>query len=106
MILSFLKPLKLGNEGNIWRNITMEWFTLLCNGVVFFAAVVVAIKNIAEILGKPIVKRGDAAFRRKTMLVTEEQEFKDRIIEIMNEVLPGILYQHDLKTRDTYRADR
>lgn len=70
----------------------MEWFALLCNGVVFFAALIVAIKNIAEILGKPIVKRGDAAFKRKTMLVTEEQDFKNRIVEIMNETLPGILY--------------
>jgi hypothetical protein len=24
----------------------------------------------------------------------------------MNEVLPDILYQHDLQTRDTYKADR
>jgi hypothetical protein len=26
------------------------------------------------------------------MLVTEEQDFKNRIVEIMNETLPGILY--------------
>lgn len=84
----------------------MEWFTLLCNGIVLIAGIVVAIKNIAEIIGKPIVRSADAAFKRKTMFVTEEQEFKNRIVEIMGEVLPGILYNHDLETRDKYRADR
>jgi hypothetical protein len=84
----------------------MEWFTMITSGILFIAGLLVAIKNIADILGKPIVKKADSAFKKKTMLVSEEQEFKDRIIEIMNEVLPDILYQHDLKTRDTYKADR
>lgn len=84
----------------------MEWFTMITSGILFIAGLLVAIKNIADIAGKPIIRRADSAFKRRTMLVSEEQEFKDRIVEIMNEVLPDILYQHDLQTRDTYKADR
>ena len=84
----------------------MEWLTIVTGGILSAAGLLVAIKNIADIAGKPIVKKADAAFKKKVMLTAEEKEFKEKIIGIMNETLPEILYQHDLQTRDTYKADR
>jgi hypothetical protein len=48
----------------------MEWFTMITSGILFIAGLLVAIKNIADIAGKPIVRRADSAFKRRTMLVS------------------------------------
>ena len=74
----------------------MEWLGALCDGVVLAAAVLVAIKTIAEMLGKPI----------KLVRNRANDDFKARVIAVLDEVLPGILYNHDLSTRDRYKADR
>lgn len=74
----------------------MEWLGMFCDGVVLAAAVLVAIKTIAEMLGKPI----------KLVRNRANDDFKARVMAILEEVLPDILYKHDLETRDRYRADR
>jgi hypothetical protein len=74
----------------------MNWLGALCDGVVLAAAVLVAIKTIAEMLGKPI----------KLVRNRANDDFKAKVIAVLDEVLPGILYDHDLVTRDKYKADR
>jgi hypothetical protein len=74
----------------------MEWLGALCDGVVLAAAVLVAIKTIAEMLGKPI----------RLVRNRAHDDFKVRVMAILDEVLPDILYSHDLETRDRYKADR
>ena len=74
----------------------MEWLGMFCDGVVLAAAVLVAIKTIAEMIGKPI----------RLVRNRANDDFKARVVAILEEVLPDILYNHDLETRDRYRADR
>jgi regulator of replication initiation timing len=74
----------------------MEWLGMFCDGVVLAAAVLVAIKTIAEMIGKPI----------RLVRNRANDDFKARVVAILEEVLPDILYKHDLETRDRYKADR
>lgn len=74
----------------------MEMFQLLCNWIVLISAVLIAIKSIADMLGKPI-----KFVRKKT-----NDDFTDKVISILNNVLPDILVKHDLETRKKYLADR
>ena len=69
---------------------------MFCDGVVLAAAVLVAIKTIAEMIGKPI----------RLVRNRANDDFKARVVAILEEVLPDILYNHDLETRDRYKADR
>lgn len=73
-----------------------EVFGLICNGIVFISALLIAIKNIAEMLGKPI-----KFFKKKT-----EDGLEARVKEIVREMMPDILTEHDLETRKKYLADR
>lgn len=74
----------------------MEIFGIICNAIVLVSAVLIAIKTIAEMIGKPI----------KLIKNKNDTEFKDKVVVILNEVLPAILLKHDLETRDKYKADR
>jgi regulator of replication initiation timing len=74
----------------------MEWLGMFCDGVVLAAAVLVAIKTIAEMIGKPI----------RLVRNRANDDFKARVVAILEEVLPDILYNHDLETRDRYKSDR
>lgn len=74
----------------------MEWLGMFCDGVVLAAAVLVAIKTIAEMIGKPI----------RLVRNRANDDFKARVVAVLEEVLPDILYSHDLETRDRYKADR
>lgn len=74
----------------------MEIFGLICNTIVLISAMLLAIKTIADMIGKPI----------KLIKNKSETEFKDKVLLILNEVLPGILLKHDLETRERYKADR
>ena len=64
--------------------------------IIIIGGICVAIKNISEYFGKPI-----KFFKKRT-----DKNFEAKTIEILNKVLPDILYQHDLGTRDKYLADR
>lgn len=74
----------------------LEIFALICNGIIFISAVCIAVKNVAEMIGRPI-----RLVKRRTDL-----EFKQRVIDVLQEVMPHILYEHDLETRRKYKADR
>ena len=73
-----------------------EIFNLICNGIVFASAVLLAVKNIAEMAGKPI----------KFIKTKSDKEFENKVIEILNKVLPEILLNHDHEPRVKYLADR
>ncbi len=64
----------------------------ICDLIILFAAVLVAISNIAKFFGKPI-----KFFNKK-----KEEEFKENL----EKQLPALLEKHDLKTRDKYLKDR
>jgi hypothetical protein len=74
----------------------IEIFGLICNAIVLISAVLIAIKTIAEMIGRPI-----RLIKRKS-----DTEFKEKVISILDEILPGILLRHDLETRERYKADR
>lgn len=71
-------------------------FESICNWIVLIAAVIVGITNIAKFFGKPI-----GLFKNKC-----NKEEKARTIAIIKEVLPELLKEHDLETRERYKADR
>lgn len=74
----------------------IEIFGLICNAIVLISAVLIAIKTIAEMVGKPI-----RLIKRKN-----DTEFKEKVISILDEILPDILLKHDLEIREKYKADR
>lgn len=73
-----------------------NWLQTACNVIILAGGVVVAIKNISEWFGKPIT------FLKKK----SDVDFEKKVVVIVKKILPDILYNHDLKTRDKYRADR
>lgn len=74
----------------------METLQMLCNLIILIGGACVAVKNISEWLGKPI-----RIFRKRS-----DENFKNRVVEVLNEVLPEILLNHDLDTRTKYLNDR
>lgn len=74
----------------------MEFFQLVCNLIILIGGTLLSIKTISEWIGKPI-----RFFKNRS-----EQTFDDRVIAIINRLMPDILYKHDLETRDRYLADR
>jgi hypothetical protein len=75
---------------------TVELVLLICSVIAAIGGAFVAIKNILEITGKPVnfVKR------------KQEQTIKTQVEAYLEEHLPDLLKQHDLETREKYRADR
>lgn len=74
----------------------MEWLQSTGTIIILIASITSAIVTIFTNIGKPIIwgkKRGN-------------QNLKAKIVEVLNEILPDMLYKHDLETRDKYRADR
>ena len=74
----------------------MEQLQVVCNVIIIIGAACLAIKNIAEFFGKPL-----GIFKKKN-----EKEFTKRVKQVLDEVLPQVLYDHDIETRDKYRKDR
>lgn len=64
--------------------------------IILIGALCAAIYKIWEFFAKPT----------STLKKRKEEKEKARIIAILNEVLPDKLYNHDLQTRDKYKADR
>lgn len=75
----------------VWSNLSS-----LCDIIILVAGVLVAIKTISEWFGKPI------SFVRKKV----DTNFEERVVAVLDKVLPEKFNQHDLATRDRYRADR
>jgi hypothetical protein len=74
----------------------VETLQLICNSIVLISAVFIAIKNIGEMIGKPI-----KLFRKKS-----DDELDKKVRAIVQQMMPDILYNHDLETKKTYLADR
>lgn len=74
----------------------VEYFEIICNGIVFISAVFIAIKNIAEMFGKPI----------RLLKKKNDTEFEAKVTAIINKVMPDLFLAHDLQTKTTYLADR
>lgn len=74
----------------------MEWLQTVCNVIIIVGGAIMAVKNVAEWFGKPI-----RLFKKKS-----DTNFEERVIAILKKVLPDILLEHDLETRNKYRADR
>ena len=75
----------------------------ICDIIILIAAVLVAFTNIYKFFfnsGKGIKKRVDTAKEES------EKAERERVINILNEVLPDILTKHDLEVRDKYKKDR
>ena len=65
--------------------------TAIFNFIILISATVIAVSNIASAMGKPI----------KFFEKRRKQKFKENLME----ELPPILEEHDLKTREKYKAD-
>lgn len=74
----------------------MEWLQTVCNVIIIVGGAIMAIKNVAEWFGKPI-----RLFKKKS-----DENFDDKVVEIIKREMPDLFLQHDIKIRDQYRADR
>ena len=74
----------------------MELFELICNGIVFTSAVLLAIKTIFEMCGKPI----------KLIKTRHDTEFEAKVMEVLKKQMPKLFLEHDLEVKTTYLADR
>jgi hypothetical protein len=74
----------------------VEIFSLICNAIIFIGGLCLAIDRIAKALGKPI-----NLFKQKT-----DEAFKEKVIVVLNEVMPGLFLAHDHEVRIKYLADR
>ena len=64
--------------------------------IILIGAVCAAIYKIWEFFAKPT----------STLKKKKEEKERARILAVLDEVLPKKLYDHDLKIRDKYKADR
>ena len=69
-----------------------NWLGATVDFIILIGALVLALDRIGEKFGW---------FKRKT-----EGSFEKKVVDIINKVLPDILLNHDLKTREKYKADR
>jgi hypothetical protein len=64
--------------------------------IILIGAVCAAIYKIWDFFAKPT----------STLKKKREERERARILAVLDEVLPKRLYDHDLQTRDKYKADR
>lgn len=74
----------------------MEILNVVCNTIVLLSGTLIAIKTIAEMVGKPI----------KLIKNKSNEEFEEKVVEIVEKILPQDLKIHDLEVRDRYKSDR
>lgn len=70
----------------------LGWIGIVCDFVILVGAVLLAFDRIIKPIG---------FLKKKT-----DKSFEDKVGDILAKVLPAILQQHDLETRDRYKADR
>ena len=68
----------------------------LVDYIILFAALIGAIYKIWDFFATPTSKLKQKALEKE----------KNRISAVLDEKLPKVLYDHDLKTRDKYKSDR
>jgi hypothetical protein len=71
-------------------------FYVVCSVIILLGSTISAIATVYNIAKNPAKK------------IKEKQaaELKQTITETIDEVVPNLLYDHDLETRDKYKADR
>lgn len=74
----------------------MEILNTICNAIVLISGTLIAVKTIAEMIGKPI----------RIIKNKSTKDFETKVLDILEKALPQDLKEHDLETRDRYRADR
>ena len=70
----------------------LGWLGIACDFIILVGAVILAFDRIFKPIG---------FLKKKT-----DESFEDKVGDILAKVLPEILKQHDLETRDKYKADR
>ena len=75
----------------------------ICDLIILVAAVLVAITQIYNFFSK-----SGKGIRNKVNQVRTDSEKaeEEKIRTVLNKILPGILYNHDLEVRDKYKGDR
>ena len=68
----------------------------LCNIIILVGGAIVAVKNIAEWIGKPI-----KLFKKKS-----DKDFDKKVVAIIKREMPEIFLEHDLDVKSRYLADR
>ena len=68
----------------------------LCNIIILVGGAIVAVKNIAEWIGKPI-----KLFKKKS-----DKDFDKKVVAIIKREMPEIFLAHDLDVKSRYLADR
>jgi Na+-translocating ferredoxin:NAD+ oxidoreductase RnfG subunit len=74
----------------------MEWLQSTGTILILIASITTAIVTIVTNFGKPakwVKEKGD-------------QGFENKVVAVLEKVLPEMLYKHDLEVRDKYKADR
>lgn len=100
----------------------MEWLSQGVDIIILVAAVLMAITNIYNFFAKSGKKvKNHIEENRQEQLQAEKTRTQETIAEdyaartaqrkeeittVLKEVLPNMLVEHDLKVRDTYKADR
>ena len=74
----------------------MEWLSNACDVIILIGAVCLATERITSWFGKPI-----NIFRKK-----HDSSLEGRVTRILEKILPKMLEEHDLATRDRYLKDR
>lgn len=75
-------------------------FSKICDIIILISALTVALINIYKFFAKP------TSFFMKKSHEAEKVRVEAIVDEKLKQDLPKILYNHDLETRDKYRADR
>ena len=74
----------------------MEWLSNASSIIILIGGVFTAINIICSAIGKPI------KFWKKRA----DEEFEEKVVDILKKALPKLLETRDLQTRDKYLADR
>jgi polyribonucleotide nucleotidyltransferase len=73
----------------------VEYFEIICNAIVFISAVLIAVKNIAEMCGKPI----------KFIKKKNDRDLETKITTIVTKLLPDMLKEYDEANKTAHVND-
>lgn len=73
----------------------MEYFEIICNAIVLISAVLIAVKNIAEMCGKPI----------KIIKKKNDRDLETKITTIVTKLLPDMLKEYDEANKTAHVND-
>lgn len=77
-------------------NINETTFGLICGAIILLASTITAIFTIYNTIKNPAKKYKER----------HDAELKEKICQTLKEILPELLREHDLETKERYKADR